>query len=137
MPRRLQELARNQADVVSRQQARTSGMSAGAIDARIRFGWWRAAHRGIYITYNGPLRRGTQLWAAVLYAGQGARLSHETAAEIIGLTDRQWPNIQVSIPPERRVTPVKGVVMNSHAVTRAGGARGLNSRDVQVSRCER
>lgn len=113
MPRLLRDLARNQAGVVSRKQALTSGMSAMVIDARVRSGRWRIVHRGIYMTFSGPLRRDAQLWAAVLYAGRGARLSHETAAEIIGLTDRQWPNIQVSIPPERRVTPIDGVTIHT------------------------
>jgi hypothetical protein len=87
-------------------------MSAGEIDARIKFGRWRLLHRGVYVTFTGPLSRAAQLWAAVLYAGQGARLSHETAAEILGLADRQWPHIQVSIPPERRVVPVKGLTIH-------------------------
>jgi len=112
IPRRLQELARNQAGVVSRQQALASGISAGTIDARVRFGRWRVMHRAVYATYTAPLGRDAQLWAALLYAGQGARLSHETAAELIGLTNRQWPEIQVSIPPERRVTPVAGVTIH-------------------------
>lgn len=113
LPRRLQDLARSQGGVVSRQQALASGMPAHAIDAQLRSGSWRALYRAIYITHTGPLQQNAQLWAAVLYAGRGARLSHETAAEIIGLTDRQWPGIQVSIPPERRVTPVAGVVIHA------------------------
>jgi hypothetical protein len=88
-------------------------MSTGAIDARLRFDRWRVVHRGTYTTYNGPVRRDAQLWAAVLYAGRGARLSHETAAEIIGLTGQRWPSIQVSIPPERRVAPAKGVIIHT------------------------
>jgi hypothetical protein len=84
-------------------------MSVGEIDTRIKFGRWRVLHRGVYATFTGPLKRNAQLWAAVLYAGRDARLSHETAAEVIGLTDRQWPQIQVSINPERRVIRVEGV----------------------------
>jgi len=113
LPRRLQDLARSQACVVSRQQALQSGMPARAIDAQLKSGRWRALYRASYITHNGPIPRNAQLWAAVLYTGRGALLSHETAAEVIGLTDRQWPGIQISIPPERRVTPVEGVVIHS------------------------
>lgn len=113
MSRRLQELARSQAGVISRQQALTHGISPAAVDGRVRSGVWRVIHRGTYITFTGPLRRDAELWAAVLYAGRGARLSHETAAEIIGLTSQRWPDIQVSIPPERRVTPVKGLIIHN------------------------
>ena len=112
MPRCLQELAREQGGVVSRQQAIKAGMSVGAINARIKFGRWRLLHRGVYATFTGPLKRNAQLWAAILYAGQGARLSHETAAEILGLTDKTSPNIQVSIPPERRVVAVEGLIFH-------------------------
>lgn len=87
-------------------------MSVGEINARLRFGRWSVVHRAIYSTRTGPLTRGALLWGAVLYAGRSARLSHETAAEVIGLTDRQWPRIQVSIDPERRVVPIEGVVIH-------------------------
>jgi hypothetical protein len=94
-------------------QAIKSGMSVGEIDAKVRFGRWRIIHRGVYATFTGPPARDAQLWAAVLYAGRGARLSHETAAEILGLTGKQLSYIQVSIPPERRVVPVEGVVIHT------------------------
>jgi hypothetical protein len=113
IPRPLQELARGQAGVVSRKQALACGMSAGEINARLKFGRWRAVHRAVYVTHGGPLTRNAQLWAAVLYAGRSARLSHETAAEVLGLTGRQWPQIQVSVNPERRVTPVAGVIIHT------------------------
>jgi hypothetical protein len=87
-------------------------MHAGAIDARLRSGRWQALYRAVYVTHDGPVARNAELWAAVLYAGQGARLSHETAAEVIGLTDQRWPDIQVSIAPQRRVSPVKGLTIH-------------------------
>jgi hypothetical protein len=88
-------------------------MSVGEINARVKFGRWRVVHRAIYLTHVGQLTRNAQLWAAVLYAGRSARLSHETAAEILGLTDRQWPEIHVSINPERRVVPLKGMIIHT------------------------
>lgn len=117
IPRDLQGLARKQGGVVSRRQALNSGMSAGEITAKIKFGRWRVAYRGVYVTFTGPLKRNGQLWAAVLYAGQGARLSHESAAEVIGLTDTQLSQIQVSIPAGRRVTPVEGVIIHRSSGT--------------------
>lgn len=60
-------------------------MTAGAIVAKIKYGRWRQLYRGVYATFTGPLSRQARLWAAVLYAGNGARLSHETAAELHGL----------------------------------------------------
>jgi hypothetical protein len=64
---------------------------------------------GVYAAFTGPVEWEAQLWGAVLYAGPGALLSHETAAEILHLTDRRFPVIQVTIPKSRRVRPPEGV----------------------------
>ena len=87
-------------------------MSHGAIVARIRFGRWQPVHAGVYATFTGPMTRDALLWAAVLAAGPGAQLSHETAAEINRLTDRPSPFIHVTIPATRRITPPEGVIIH-------------------------
>ena len=80
-------------------------MSPAAIAARIKSGRWRRIHAGVYATFTGAMTRDAYLWAAVLAAGPGAQLSHQTAAEIHRLTDRPAPDIHVSIPANRRITP--------------------------------
>jgi hypothetical protein len=112
IPHGLRELARDQAGVVTRRQALDAGMSSGAIAARIKFGRWRRVQVGVYATFTGPLTRDAQLWAAVLAAGPGAQLSHQTAAEINRLTDRQSPLIHVTIPADRRITPPQGAIIH-------------------------
>jgi hypothetical protein len=112
IPASLRALTRDQAGVITRWQAIDAGMSSGAIAARIKFGRWRRVHFGVYATFTGPMTRDAQLWAAVLAAGPGAHLSHETAAEINRLTDRQSPFIHVTIPANRRITPPKGVIIH-------------------------
>jgi hypothetical protein len=52
------------------------------------------------------------LWAAVLYAGPGALLSHQTAAEVLGLTEDRSPVIHVTVPGGRRVRPPRGLVVH-------------------------
>jgi very-short-patch-repair endonuclease len=86
------------------------------IDAKIKSGWWRQIHPGVYATFTGLIDRDTLLWAAVLYAGRGAYLSHETAAEINRLVDGLSPVINVTIPANRRVKAPTGVAihMSSH-----------------------
>jgi hypothetical protein len=64
---------------------------------------------GIYTTITGELHRVTLLWAAMLYAGRGAVLSHETAAELHGLADKPAAEIHVTIPAGRRVIALPGV----------------------------
>jgi Transcriptional regulator, AbiEi antitoxin len=109
IPPSLRDEARFQAGVVSRQQALRSGLSVSAIRWQLTRGTWRQIYPGVYATFSGAVGRDAQLWAAVLYAGKGAQLSHETAAEVNGLTERQSALINVSIPADRRVSPPNGV----------------------------
>jgi hypothetical protein len=127
IPESLCELTRDQAGMVTRRQALDAGMSSGAIAARIKFGRWRRVHVGVYATFTGPMTRDAHLWAAVLAAGPGAQLSHQTAAEINRLTDRQSPFIHVTIPADRRITPPKGVIIHISSNVTVGWrfARGI------------
>jgi hypothetical protein len=115
IPPGLGDVARFQAGVVSRQQALRSGMSRSAITSKVRCGRWRQIYHGVYATFSGAVGRDAQLWAAVLYAGKGAQLSHETAAEVNGLADRQSRLIHVTIPAGRRVKQPPGVKVHLSA----------------------
>jgi len=88
IPSGLLEQARWQAGLITREQALCGGLSSSAITSKVAHARWQQVHRGVYATYTGPLAREARLWAAVLYAGPGARLSHESAAEIVRLADR-------------------------------------------------
>jgi hypothetical protein len=120
IPPVLREQARYQAGVITRGQALKSGMPVKAIRWKLKRGAWRQLYRGVYVTFTGPVPRDAQLWAAVLYAGRGALLSHETAAEIHRLTDRRSPLIHVTIPAARRVIPPKGVVIHRSSLADPG-----------------
>jgi hypothetical protein len=120
-PVALREMARYQGGIVSRQQALKAGLAPDIIRSKVRYGRWRSIYRGVYATFTGPLGRHAQLWAAVLYAGAGAVLSHETAAELQGLLDKPAPLIHLMVPGERRVRQVPGVVI--HTSARVSGAR--------------
>jgi hypothetical protein len=85
-------------------------MSDKSLDWLIAKGAWQRTYWGVYATFTGTLSRRAQLWAALLHAGSGARLSHETAAELLELTDIQAPLIHLKIPPDRRFAPVEGLV---------------------------
>ncbi len=73
------------------------------------------------------MNRSAQLWSAVLVAGRGAQLSHESAAEILRLTDRRSPFIHVAIPVNRRVIPPQGVKIHISSHLSGGWrfARGI------------
>jgi hypothetical protein len=105
----------SQSGVISRHQATEAGFTEKAIDWRLRSGAWRRLHRGTYAAFTGNPSREGKLWAAVLRAGPGAVLSHETAAEIHRLTDKPSTRIHITVPFERRPgqrRKIRGVVIH-------------------------
>jgi Transcriptional regulator, AbiEi antitoxin len=121
LPPQLCDVAERQAGVVTSRQAATTGLSRNAVRARVRAGRWQLLHRGVYATFSGEPSRLAVLWAAVLWAGPGAMLSHQTAAELAELTDRPGESVHVTIPAKRRVSSAPGVVI--HVSARASAAR--------------
>ncbi|GAA1554247.1 hypothetical protein GCM10009827_088760 [Dactylosporangium maewongense] len=111
----LDELLESQSGVVTRQQARSAGVSLGAIRSHVAAGRWVPMFDGIFRTYTGEPSRHTVLWAVLLRAGPGAALSHDTAAELVGLVDRPSDHVHVTIPGNRRIRPLAGVVVHHRA----------------------
>jgi hypothetical protein len=127
IPPSLVEKAAFQAGVINRQQALRYGMSRNAVTSKVRHGSWRQLYLGVYATFTGPVGREARLWAAVLYAGEGAQLSHETAAEVNGLTERRSTLIHVTVPIGRRVRQLRGmkIHLSSHIDPTARFPRGV------------
>jgi hypothetical protein len=106
----LSEFIRSQAGVISRAQAARCGITESAIAWRVRSGRWQRVFPGVVATFSGDLPWPARLWAAVLYAGPGAVLSHRTAAELHGLADPGTGPVHVSVPHTRRVAAPDGLV---------------------------
>ena len=96
LPDQLRELAQAQAGVLTSSQAYEGGMTTVMIRRRLEQGRWQRLQTGVYAVFSGPPGRSTILWGAVLRAGPGAMLSHYTAAEVSGLSDRPSPLIHIS-----------------------------------------
>jgi len=112
---RWQALLQAQSSVISRQQARDAGIREKSLDRRLRSGSWQRLYRGAYATFTGDPSREAKLWAAVLRAGPGAVLSHESAAELHHLIDKPRSKIHISVPAQRnpsRAHPIRGVVIH-------------------------
>jgi Protein of unknown function (DUF559) len=107
-----QALVRFQSGIVGRRQALGHGLDEDVMKRRLRAGRWRAVHRGVYATFGGRLSREAELWAAVLRAGTGAALSHQTAAELLELTDDRSNVIHLTVPPGRHPEPIRGAVVH-------------------------
>jgi hypothetical protein len=68
----LDDLLFVQAGVLSRQQA-LRFFSPSAVRHRLSAGRWQTAHRGIYVTHDGPVGYEQRLWVAALATGDGLR----------------------------------------------------------------
>jgi len=110
-PAGLDNLAMTQDGMLAREQALAAGLSLAAIRERLSRGSWQRIYPGVYAAFTGKVIRSSELWAAVLHAGVGAALSHDTAAELDGLRKRECA-IHVTVPVERRVVPVSGLVIH-------------------------
>lgn len=80
MRREIGKLAEPQHGIVTRRQLRELGFAESAIDRMIRSGWLIPLHRGVFAVGHGNVSIEGRWMAAVLYAGEGAVLSHIAAA---------------------------------------------------------
>ena len=103
-------IASSQAGAISRQQLIEAGLNRKTISRRLERGRWQQLFRGVYAVFSGLPSRETWLWAAVLRAGDGAVLSHQTAAELHGLIDYPVDVIYITIPSTRRVA-ARGMII--------------------------
>jgi very-short-patch-repair endonuclease len=97
---------------VSRQQLLAAGVEATAIKRRLRSGRLELLHRGVYglpQTSELPLAAET---AALLACGEGAVLSHHSAATLWGLRPGIARPVHVTIPGQRGCPAPKGVIVH-------------------------
>ena len=127
IPPGLTDIAAGQAGVLSRRQLLRAGVSGSTITSRIACGLWQPVHPGVYATSGGTVAWEARLWAVALYAGPGALLSHETAAELLRITDRRCPVIHAVVPGNRRVRAPQGahIHYSSHNYPRWPPQRGI------------
>ncbi len=106
-------LASKQAGIVSRAQLLELGFTAEAARWLVTNGMLvRHAHRGVYRVASTTVTRETQLFAALVWAGEGAVLSHVTAAwlwKLEGVGRKPPAVIDVLVPMTRQLVANKVV----------------------------
>jgi hypothetical protein len=112
LPEACDRLAQIQAGVITRRQAIDGGLPVHCVEWLVASGRWRPLQRGVYSIYTGEPAREAVLWAAVLRAVPRAALSHWTAAEVHRLIDTPRSRVHVSIPHDRDVTAIRGLVLH-------------------------
>jgi len=106
---RIAETATAQGGVVSLSQLRDEGVSRQLAAERAEVNQLHRVHRGVYTVGHRSISRATHLRAALLACGEGAIISHATAAAFWGLYD-EWPHlIDVTVPVEagRKINGVR------------------------------
>jgi hypothetical protein len=121
VPAQLYREALFQEGILSTGQLVSAGMNREALSSLVRGRHWQRLHRGVYATFSGEPPRDARLWAAVLAAGPDAMLSYQSAAETWKLADKPSKPVHVTVPYQRRVQPIRGVVI--HYSGRAEQAR--------------
>lgn len=96
--RRIARLAATQHGVVAVHQLSEAGLSAGAVHRRVQAGRLHRLHRGVYALGHRRLTAEGRWMAAVLACGQGAVLSHRSAAAHLGIRPSASARIEVTVP---------------------------------------
>jgi predicted transcriptional regulator of viral defense system len=112
LPPQLDEVAQRQRGVLSRAQLLAWGLTKDLIASQRSLGNWQRVYPGVYAIFSGEVGREAMLWAAVLYAGRGAVLSHQTATEVWRLADTPSSLIHLTLPSDRRVSKRPGLVLH-------------------------
>jgi very-short-patch-repair endonuclease len=126
LPEDCRQLIDLQRGVLARWQAPAVELEWATIRSQLRNGRWRSLQWGVYATFTGEASREAELWAAVLRAGPLAILSHQTAAELDGLTSTRSEAVHVTVPGSARVDPIPGVRL--HRSERLAEARHPSRR---------
>lgn len=98
------QLAGRQHGVVSRPQLERLGMKQSAIDRRLRAGRLHLVHAGVFAVGHPIVSRKGRWMAAALAMGEGAVLSHRSAAALWGLRGYTGP-VHVTLPSKSRHVP--------------------------------
>jgi predicted transcriptional regulator of viral defense system len=91
-------VARRQGGAFTWAQARAVGFGRATVGRRLRTGLWERMHPGVYVLAGTPPARSVDLWVAVLAAGVGALVSHESAALLHGATGLPSAPITLTAP---------------------------------------
>lgn len=101
--REIRRLAERQDGAISGPQLVELGAHRGLLADRVRQGRWQSPYPGVAVVHNGPPAWRTRAWAALLYCGRGAALSHSAAAFHWRISRDEPRVVEVSVPWERRV----------------------------------
>jgi len=123
--RRLVALASKQFGVVNRADLAITDVSWKWLHGRLATGEWKRVHRGVFrLGCNQPTLDEREM-AALLAAGEGAVLSHTSAARRLGLDVSRDESMHITIHASRKAKVRGAKVWRSRNISRDIGNRGL------------
>jgi very-short-patch-repair endonuclease len=123
----LARLAGSQHGVVSLTQLLAIGLSADAIQKRVRRGRLHRVHRGVYAVGHPKLAKEGRWIAAVLACGEGAVLSHRAAAALWRMLPPPSGPVDVTVPGNGGRKRRRGIRLHrSTTLTQQQSTRRLN-----------
>jgi very-short-patch-repair endonuclease len=121
--RRAWDLAVAQHGVVALYQLSALGFTLRAVKHRVATGRLHPVHRGVYAVGRRELTRKGEWMAAVLACGEGAALSHDSAASLWGLSRERGATVHVSVarsadPRHPGIAVHRRLELGPHGLTR-------------------
>lgn len=109
------EIAARQHGVVTIGQLLWAGLSHPAVQRRVRAGRLHRLYRGVYAVGHTNLSREGRWIAAVFACGEGAVLSHESAAHLWGISPRSPSIVHVTVPGHGGRERRRGIALHRSA----------------------
>ncbi len=107
--RLIARVAHQQFRLIHLHQARACGVNDSSISLRVAEGLWKRVLPRVYLVGSGPLTCKQRLMAAVLWAGEGAAVSHAAAAKLHDLDGIDVEVVEISSSRQLR-PPVPWIV---------------------------
>ncbi|MGH2885125.1 MAG: hypothetical protein ACRDPA_20875 [Solirubrobacteraceae bacterium] len=142
-------IGRRQDNVITLEQLLEAGLGRDAVAHRVKARTMQRLHRGVFLLGAAPPTRMARARAAVLACGDGAVVSHRSAAELFGLLPESDGEVEVTVVgrnpgfhtgvrlhrpralARHDVTKMRGIPMTSVARTIADLAATESARDTE------
>ena len=121
---RCSALMAKQRGLITRMQAILAGLSERQIDHRLTTGMWRPAHPGVYTAIECSEDWKQRAMAACLWAGEGAAVSHRSAALLWRLDGIVTSLVEITTPRalrDPRVVIHRSRLLTAEQLTRVAG----------------
>jgi very-short-patch-repair endonuclease len=95
--RAVTRIAGRQRNLISAAQLWECGLGKDAVARRVRAGWLRLVFQGVYSVGSGELPPLALEFGALMSCGEGALISHRSAAFVWGMREKPPPKVEVSV----------------------------------------